>query len=308
MSSYCATSPTSSAPWGRSCSKTSSTESTMNVMRGMPGTFTGARGAPLVATGLWNVDSSTRLWPSGVRRNAMSARTPSSPMSWSAHLPSTVVSPSSSRPSWMKNATAASRSSTTTPTWSIRLIVTVFCSLVAWPTLHVQRSCRRVLDSGAAITSAASLAYRENVTRDWGQRMDSRTSADTPLRVVIADDDAFARRVITLALRARGMTVVAEAKDGREAVRSTLIHRPDLVVLDVVMPGLDGILATREILDAEPGLRVVVLTGACEDALGIQALRAGAIAVVPDDAGVDALARAVEGAGRGKWAIARAAG
>jgi DNA-binding NarL/FixJ family response regulator len=138
--------------------------------------------------------------------------------------------------------------------------------------------------------------------------MDSRTSADTPLRVVIADDDAFARRVITLALRARGMTVVAEAKDGREAVRSTLIHQPDLVVLDVVMPGLDGILATREILDAEPGLRVVVLTGAGEDALGIQALRAGAIAVVPDDADVDALARAVEGAGRGKWAIARAAG
>jgi DNA-binding NarL/FixJ family response regulator len=138
--------------------------------------------------------------------------------------------------------------------------------------------------------------------------MGSRTSADTPLRVVIADDDAFARRVIKLALRARGMTVVAEAKDGREAVRSTLIHQPDLVVLDVVMPGLDGILATREILDADPDLRVVVLTGAGEDALGIQALRAGAIAVVPDDANVDALARAVEGAGRGEWAIARAAG
>ena len=138
--------------------------------------------------------------------------------------------------------------------------------------------------------------------------MSSRTSADTPLRVVIADDDAFARRVITLALQARGMTVVAEAKDGREAVRSTLIHQPDLVVLDVVMPGLDGILATREMLDADPDLRVVVLTGAGEDALGIQALRAGAIAVVPEDANVEALGRAVEGAGRGVWAIARAAG
>ena len=138
--------------------------------------------------------------------------------------------------------------------------------------------------------------------------MDSRTSADTPLRVVIADDDAFARRVIRLALQARGMTVVAEAKDGREAVRSTLIHQPDLVVLDVVMPGLDGVLATREILDAEPDLLVVVLTGAGEDELGIQALRAGAIAVVPYDANVDALARAIEAAGRGEWAIARAAG
>ena len=133
-------------------------------------------------------------------------------------------------------------------------------------------------------------------------------SADTPLRVVIADDDALARRVIKLALQARGMTVVAEAKDGREAVRCALIHQPDLVVLDVVMPGLDGILATREILDADPDLLVVVLTGAGEDELGIQALRAGAIAVVPDDANVDALARAVDGASRGKWAIVGAAG
>ena len=133
-------------------------------------------------------------------------------------------------------------------------------------------------------------------------------SADTPLRVVIADDDAFARRVITHALRARGMTVVAEAKDGREAVGFGLIHQPDLVVLDVVMPGLDGVLATREILNADPELLVVVLTGAGEDELGLQALRAGAVAVVPDDADVDALARAVEAAGRGEWAIARAAG
>ena len=129
-----------------------------------------------------------------------------------------------------------------------------------------------------------------------------------PLRVVIADDDAFARRVLKRALRARGMKVVAEAEDGREAVRSALIHQPDLVVLDVVMPALDGILATREMLDADPDLRVVVLTGAGEDALGIQALRAGAVAVVPEDANVDALGRAVEGAGRGEWAIARAAG
>jgi DNA-binding NarL/FixJ family response regulator len=133
-------------------------------------------------------------------------------------------------------------------------------------------------------------------------------SADTPLRVVIADDNAFARRLLRHALRARGMTVVAEAADGRDAVRFSLIHQPDLVLLDVVMPGLDGILATREILSVDPELLVVVLTGAGEDELGLQALRAGAVAVVPDDAVVDALARAVEAAARGKWAIARAAG
>ena len=87
-----------------------------------------------------------------------------------------------------------------------------------------------------------------------------------------------------------------------------MIHQPDVVVVDVVMPGLDGILATREILNADPDLLVVVLTDAGEDELGFQALRAGAVAVVPEDADVDALARAVEAAGRGEWAIARAAG
>jgi DNA-binding NarL/FixJ family response regulator len=129
-------------------------------------------------------------------------------------------------------------------------------------------------------------------------------SADTPLCVVIADDDAFARRLIKRALQARGMTVVAEAEDGREAVEFSLIHRPDVVVLDVVMPGLDGVLATNRILEAEPDQLVIVLTGAGEDALGLQALRAGAVAVVSKDADLDALARAVESAGRGEWAIA----
>ena len=133
-------------------------------------------------------------------------------------------------------------------------------------------------------------------------------SADTPLRVVIADDDACARRVIKHALQANGMTVVAEAKDGREAVEFGLIHRPDVVVVDVVMPGLDGILATRRILNADPGLLVVVLTDAGEDELGFEALRAGAADVVLKDADVDALARAVEAAGRAEMAIARAAG
>ena len=106
-------------------------------------------------------------------------------------------------------------------------------------------------------------------------------SAHTPLRVVIADDDAFARRVVKHAVQAAGMTVVAEAGDGREAVELGLVHRPDVVVLDVVMPGLDGILATRRILNADPDQHVVALTGAGVEELGLQALQAGAVGVVP---------------------------
>jgi DNA-binding NarL/FixJ family response regulator len=132
-------------------------------------------------------------------------------------------------------------------------------------------------------------------------------SADTPLRVVIADDDAFARRVTKHALQAAGMTVVAEAEDGREAVELGLRHRPDVVVIDVVMPWLDGILATRRILEANPGQPVVVLTGAGENELGLEALRAGAVDVVAKHADIDVLARALEAARREDAASSRAA-
>jgi CheY-like chemotaxis protein len=132
-------------------------------------------------------------------------------------------------------------------------------------------------------------------------------STATSLRVVLADDDAFARRVIKHALEAAGTTVVAEAENGYEAVELGLMCRPDVVIVDVVMPRLDGILATRRILNADPDLLVVALTGPGEDGLALQALRAGATAVVPKD-DFAGLPRAVEAAGRGEWAIARAAG
>jgi chemotaxis response regulator CheB len=61
------------------------------------------------------------------------------------------------------------------------------------------------------------------------------------LRAVIADDDPFARRLVKDVLERAGVIVIAEARDGRQAVELTLRHLPDVVVLDVVMPGFDGI-------------------------------------------------------------------
>src|SRR5689334_14332823 len=98
-------------------------------------------------------------------------------------------------------------------------------------------------------------------------------SAEGSLGVIVADDDAFARRLITGALRKAGMTVVAEAADGREAVELGLHYRPEIILMDVVMPGLDGILATRRILAGNPDQLVVVLTGADEEQFGLLALR-----------------------------------
>jgi NarL family two-component system response regulator LiaR len=129
--------------------------------------------------------------------------------------------------------------------------------------------------------------------------------AEAPPRVIIADDDPFARRVIKGALQAAGLTVVAEARNGREAVQLVLHYRPDVVVMDVVMPELDGILATRQILKAKPDQLVVVLTGGGEHELGLLAIRAGAVGFLSKEADIDALPRALEGVRRGEAAISR---
>jgi NarL family two-component system response regulator LiaR len=131
-------------------------------------------------------------------------------------------------------------------------------------------------------------------------------SAEGPLRVIIADDDAFARLMIKSALRNAGMTVVAEAGSGREAVELGLHHRPDVIVMDVVMPGLDGILATRKILEGNPGQLVVVLTGASEEEFGLLALRAGAVGFLSKDINIDSLPQALEAVRDGEAAISRA--
>ncbi len=122
----------------------------------------------------------------------------------------------------------------------------------------------------------------------------------------MADDDPFARRVIKDALQAAGIVVIAEARNGRQAVELVLYYRPDVVVMDVVMPELDGIVATRRIVKELPDQIVVILTGASdEDEIGLQALRAGATGYLSKDLDIDALPRALEGARTGEAVISR---
>jgi DNA-binding NarL/FixJ family response regulator len=126
-------------------------------------------------------------------------------------------------------------------------------------------------------------------------------------RAVIADDDPFARRVIKDVLQDSGVIVIAEARDGRQAVELTLHYEPDFVVMDIVMPELDGVMATREIRRQLPDQLIIVLTGAGEDddELGLQALRAGASGFLSKDLELEALPRALEGLRQGQAAISR---
>ena len=124
---------------------------------------------------------------------------------------------------------------------------------------------------------------------------------------MIADDDPFARRLVKDVLERAGVIVIAEARDGRQTVELTLQHLPDVVVLDVVMPGFDGIFATREIRRQLPEQLVIVLTGAGsdDDTLGLLALRAGAGGFLSKELEIEALPRALEGLRQGQAAISR---
>jgi DNA-binding NarL/FixJ family response regulator len=125
------------------------------------------------------------------------------------------------------------------------------------------------------------------------------------MRAIVADDDAFARRVIKTALQEHGIVVIAEATTGREALELTLHYRPDVVLLDIVMPELDGIATTERILLEHPDQLIVILTGADQEDMAIRALRAGAVGYLTKDLDIDALPRALEGVLAGEAAISR---
>jgi two-component system, NarL family, response regulator LiaR len=128
---------------------------------------------------------------------------------------------------------------------------------------------------------------------------------EEPLRVIVADDDALARRMLRDVLQAAGIVVIAEASGGREAVELSLFYKPDVVVMDLVMPGVDGLAATRQIAAKTPDVKVVVLTSSDDDDVGIMTLRAGAVGFLSKSVGVDALPRALHGARDGEAVVSR---
>ena len=125
------------------------------------------------------------------------------------------------------------------------------------------------------------------------------------LRTIVADDDPLVRRLIRDTLQRADVTVIAEASTGREAVELALFYRPDVVVMDYMMPEMDGIEATRRIYEHDPSIRVVLLTGAGDEELGLRGLRAGASGYLSKEVELEALPRALRGALEGEAAISR---
>jgi DNA-binding NarL/FixJ family response regulator len=114
------------------------------------------------------------------------------------------------------------------------------------------------------------------------------------IRVLIADDHAVVRQGLRTFLELQDdIEVVADACDGEEAVSATFDGRPDVVLMDLMMPGLDGIEATRRILRERPATRVIALTSFLDDEKVLPAVRAGAAGYLLKDVEPEQLVRAI---------------
>jgi two-component system, NarL family, response regulator DegU len=125
------------------------------------------------------------------------------------------------------------------------------------------------------------------------------------LRLLVADDHPLLRQGLRVSLTDQGFDVIAEASDGRSAVDLALQHRPDVVVMDIGMPDLDGLEATRRILSARPAARVLVLTGHDDEQMRDAARAAGARAFVVKSASTQELTDTVRALARGESPLAR---
>jgi DNA-binding NarL/FixJ family response regulator len=122
-------------------------------------------------------------------------------------------------------------------------------------------------------------------------------TADQPLRVVIADDQASVREGLVLLLGGLpGIDVVGAAADGEQALELVAEHQPDAILLDLHMPVLDGIGATRRLVAEHPGVAIVVLTTYVDDTSVLEALRAGARSYLTKDADRTDIAQALRAA------------
>jgi two-component system, NarL family, response regulator LiaR len=125
-----------------------------------------------------------------------------------------------------------------------------------------------------------------------------------PIRVLIADDHVVVRKGIRALLATEpGIDVVGEATDGAEAVRAAAELRPDIILMDIVMPTVDGIEAVRRIMAAQPGSRILVLTSFATDDQIFPALKAGALGYLLKDTGPEDLVQAIRQVHRGESSL-----
>ena len=127
------------------------------------------------------------------------------------------------------------------------------------------------------------------------------TISTAPITVMIVDDHEMVRRGACSYLEAQpDISVVAQAGSGEEAVRLAQEHIPDVVLMDLVMPGMDGVEATRRVKNASPRTQIIILTSFHQDEYIFPALQAGAISYLLKDVKAAELLEAIRRAAQGE--------
>src|SRR5512135_300067 len=126
----------------------------------------------------------------------------------------------------------------------------------------------------------------------------------TSIHILLADDHAVVRSGLTKFLMVnKDLELVAEASDGAEAVQQAGVHKPDVILMDLMMPGMDGITATREIHQKYPQIKVIALTSFSEQNMVQGALQAGAAGYLQKNVTASELANAIRSAYAGRMTL-----
>lgn len=121
------------------------------------------------------------------------------------------------------------------------------------------------------------------------------------ITVILAEDHAIVRQGLCALLRADGhFTLLGEARNGREAVELARVHRPDVILMDIGMPVLNGLEATRQILLADPAARVLILSAHSDDVYVERMTEAGAVGFIEKQTSAEVLTKAIREVAAGR--------
>ena len=130
---------------------------------------------------------------------------------------------------------------------------------------------------------------------------------DKKIRVMIAEDDSLLRNTLSELMRLDdGMNLVSAVPNGEQAIAEAHVVKPDVILMDIQMPKMDGITATRKLKEQLPEVQVVILTKFGDDENVFAAIKAGAIGYVLKDSGIDEIRNAVRAAYHGDGAMSPA--
>lgn len=159
---------------------------------------------------------------------------------------------------------------------------------------------KNIVSAAAGTLRTVEIPYLTAIRAQLLKRMETQTR-ETKVRILLADDHTVVRRGLRLLLESQlGFSIVAEASNGDQAVAAVLRTKPDIVVLDIAMPHLNGIDAAQRILTVSPDTSIVILSMHADEGYVLRALKVGAKGYVLKDSAEGDLIEAIRSVKHGK--------